>query len=470
MVKKQLIQTIISLPRPHKFWVLALVIMIGVTAFSSFQNAPNKDIVSDIRLDERPSSTPDNAALPPALEPGKRYPVTLNSSETKQASITTNNLQVQPITAVEEQITASEVTPEWKTYAVKRGDNLAKIFKRAGLTPQDVYKVSKAGRDAKKLLKILPGHTLQVALDSDQKFAGLRYPFSKTATLLIEPQHQGLSSRIEQKTVHTRVHFASGDIDNSFWNAGVKAGLTDNQIMSLANVFGWDIDFALDIRAGDNFNIIYEQKFVEGEFIGNGNIVAAEFVNQGETFTAIRYKDGNYYTPEGRSMRKSFLRAPVNFKYISSSFKPRRFHPVLKRWKQHRGIDYAAKTGTPVVAAGDGKVIKAGYDKYNGHHVFIQHGEKYVTKYLHFSKRKAKKGQWVKQGQTIGLVGMTGLANGPHLHYEFLVNGVHKNPRTVTLPKANPIAKSEKKAFLALAKNYQGQLENNRRIMLAMNQ
>lgn len=164
------------------------------------------------------------------------------------------------------------------------------------------------------------------------------------------------------------------------------------------------------------------------------------------------------------------MRAPVSFKYISSSFKRRRFHPVLKRWKQHRGIDYAANTGTPVFAAGDGKVIKAGYDKYNGHHVFIQHGEKYVTKYLHFSKRKAKRNQWVKQGQVIGLVGKTGLASGPHLHYEFLVNGVHKNPRTVTLPKANPIAKKEREEFIALASEYVGKLQHSRRIMLAMNQ
>jgi len=491
MVKKQLIQTIIALPKTHKLMVLALAVITCVAAFLSSGSSSGSSV---------------NRAQ--ELQPGKRYPLTLSSREnrssfqqtqqpTQQHSTHLQHTSFQHISSqpanngdskFQDQnsqdqtsqdivtITHSDTLPapavkplSWQTYRVKSGDNLAKIFKRAGLTPQDVYKVSKAGKAAKKLLKIMPGQRLQVALQNNA-FAGLRYPFSKTEILHIDANDNTLTSRIEQKTVNTRVNFASGDIDNSFWNAGVKAGLTDNQIMSLANVFGWDIDFALDIRAGDVFNIIYEQKFVEGEFIGNGNIVAAEFVNQGETFTAIRYKDGNYYTPEGRSMRKSFLRAPVNFKYISSSFKPRRFHPVLKRWKQHRGIDYAAKTGTPVVAAGDGKVIKAGYDKYNGHHVFIQHGEKYVTKYLHFSKRRAKKGQWVKQGQTIGLVGMTGLANGPHLHYEFLVNGVHKNPRTVKLPKANPIAKSEKQAFLALAKNYQGQLENNRRIMLAMNQ
>jgi murein DD-endopeptidase MepM/ murein hydrolase activator NlpD len=169
-------------------------------------------------------------------------------------------------------------------------------------------------------------------------------------------------------------------------------------------------------------------------------------------------------------MRKSFLRAPVSFTRISSNFNPKRFHPVQKRYKPHRGVDYAAKRGTPVMAAGDGKVIRAGYDKYNGHHVFIQHGEKYTTKYIHFTKRLVKKGQNVKQGDIIGTVGSTGLASGPHLHYEFLVNGVHRNPRTVKLPKAEPIERKERSAFQQLAQNYLVQLSNNRRIMLAMNQ
>jgi murein DD-endopeptidase MepM/ murein hydrolase activator NlpD len=168
-------------------------------------------------------------------------------------------------------------------------------------------------------------------------------------------------------------------------------------------------------------------------------------------------------------MRKSFLRAPINFKYISSSFKKRRYHPVQKRWKAHRGVDYAAKTGTPVVAAGDGKVIKAAYDRFNGHHVFIQHGETYTTKYLHFTKRAVKRGQMVKQGQVIGYVGATGLASGPHLHYEFLVNGVHQNPRTVKLPQAEPIDEKEAGKFNLLAQERVAQLDNNKRIMLALN-
>ncbi|NNJ71625.1 MAG: peptidoglycan DD-metalloendopeptidase family protein, partial [Enterobacterales bacterium] len=164
-------------------------------------------------------------------------------------------------------------------------------------------------------------------------------------------------------------------------------------------------------------------------------------------------------TPDGLSMRKAFLRAPLDFKYISSSFNPKRFHPILRRVKAHRGVDYRAPTGTPVKSAGDGKVIASAYNKYNGHYVFIQHGQKYVTKYLHFSKRAVRKGQRVKQGQTIGYVGSTGQSQAPHLHYEFLVNGVHRNPRTVNLPDAEPVAKKERKEFFASTSNIINQLD-----------
>lgn len=358
----------------------------------------------------------------------------------------------------------------WQTFTVSSGDTLAKIFSQAGLTARDTYDVSKAGDLAKNLISIKPGDVLYLHLDDANQFLSLRYPLSKTETLTIAKNADGrLMSDVSVKQVETTHSFAQGEIRSSFWNAGTESGLTDNQIMRLAGIFGWDIDFAQEIREGDTFNVIFEKQYIDGEFIGYGDIVAAEFQNQGEVFRAIKYDDGNFYTPDGKSMRKSFLRAPVSFKYISSSFKKRRFHPVQKRWKAHRGVDYAGKTGTPVIAAGDGKVIKSSYDKNNGHHVFIQHGEKYVTKYLHFTKRAVKYGQSVKQGQTIGYLGSTGLASGPHLHYEFLVNGVHRNPRTVKLPQADPIAKEHVQEFRLISQERVEQLDNNKRIMLAMN-
>jgi murein DD-endopeptidase MepM/ murein hydrolase activator NlpD len=429
-----MINALLALPKLHRFLIVTVLAVLLLV----------------VLIPSQKSSSPVSQL--PELEIGKRYSLDINYQ---------NLASSQPQEPTEEL--------ETQTFTIGKGDNLALIFKRAGLSPQETYRVSRAGELAKKLLKMKPGESLALTIDKAGKLAQLDYAFSVTDTLrIVKTPDNTFSSAIHSKPVDTRINYAQGQINNSFWNAGVEAKLTDNQIMSLAGVFGWDVDFALGIRKGDSFYVMFEERFVDGEFIENGDIVAAQFVNRGETYTAIRYSDGSFYTPEGRSMRKSFLRAPVNFKYISSSFKPRRFHPVQKRWKAHRGVDYAASRGTPVMAAGDGKVIKSAYNKFNGHYVFIQHGEKYVTKYLHFTKRKVKTGQSVKQGQIIGTVGATGLASGPHLHYEFLVDGVHRNPRTVKLPKAQPIAKKERDKFQLLATQRLAQLDNNKRIMLAM--
>lgn len=387
------------------------------------------------------------------FEVGKRYDVAINIESQQQ---------------IEEVIVNFE--PEWQQFKVDKGDNLANIFNRAGLTPQETHHVINAGEPAKKLLKMRPGDILALLIDEQGKFSSLMYELSATSTLVVSAdKQQKFASLIDTKEVDVRLGYAQGEIKSNFWNAAIKANLAENQIMSLAGIFGWDVDFALELRLGDTFNVVFEEHYIDGEFVGHGNILAAELTNQGDAFFAILHQDGNYYTPEGGSMRKSFLRAPVNFKYISSSFKKRRFHPVQKRWKAHRGVDYAANTGTPVIAAGDGRVVRSTYDKYNGHHVFIQHGEKYVTKYLHFTKRAVKSGEIVKQGQVIGYVGSTGLAAGPHLHYEFLVDGVHRNPRTVSLPKTNPIKKEHEIAFAKIAKLRVKQLGATKRIMLAMN-
>jgi murein DD-endopeptidase MepM/ murein hydrolase activator NlpD len=428
-------KTFKNMPKPHR-WIISGIAGVLFVLFL---------------FPSEPASAYKNSAS--TLEVGKRYDLKVNF----------DNFPVKDFSGLEE-------INESKPVVVKKGDNLALIFKRNGLSPQQTYRVSNSGQLAKKLLKIMPGEVLELQIDQQNQLLSLQYQFSSTDTLIINKNDDNsFDSKIETLNVDTRLNYTQGDVTNSFWNAGVKANLTDNQIMQVAGIFGWDIDFALGLRAGDSFYVMFEERYINGEFIENGNIVAAQFVNQGEAFTAIRYEDGNFYTPEGRSMRKSFLRAPVNFRYISSSFKKKRFHPVQKRWKAHRGVDYAADRGTPVMAAGDGKVIKAAYDKYNGHHVFIQHGEKYVTKYLHFTKRKVKKGQTVKQGQLIGTVGSTGMVTGSHLHYEFLVNGVHRNPRTVDLPKAQPIAKKEKNKFVDIAVIRLQQLNKNKRIMLAMN-
>jgi murein DD-endopeptidase MepM/ murein hydrolase activator NlpD len=370
-----------------------------------------------------------------------------------------------------DEVTQPVVSLSWQTAKVRSGDSLARIFKRLGFSAQTTYAVSTAqGDDSKLLKKLNVGDKLRIGSNDEKQLAALEYPLSKTDTLFINLVGDTYQSRKEVKSVEIRESFSYGTIDSSFWNAGVSAGLTDAQIINFANIFGWDVDFALDLRKGDNFHLIFEKKYVEGEYIGTGNILAAEFVNQGEVFQAIRFTDDEYYTPDGKSMRKAFLRAPVNFRYISSNFKPKRFHPIQKRWKAHRGTDYRASKGTPVVAAGNGKVTHSTYNKYNGNYVFIQHGNGIVTKYLHFSKRAVKKGQRVKQGQVIGYVGSTGMSQAPHLHYEFLLHGVHRNPRTVKLPDAKPIAKKYKSDFTLLSKQRLQELTGAKNALLATQQ
>jgi len=412
------------------------------------------------------------------FEVGKRYQVAIpqkgddatRDTPIKIPSIKETINQQPPTNAISNTVNSQQQSNiSWQTAKVRSGDSLARIFKRLGFSAQETYAVSTAkGKDSKLLRKINVGDTLRIASNDNNKVTALEYPLSKTETLYINLVGEKFQSHKESKKVELRQDFAHGIISSSFWNAATAAGLTDGQIINFANIFGWDIDFALDLRAGDSFYMTYEKKYIDGEYIGTGNILAAEFINQNEPFQAVRFTDDEYYTPDGKSMRKTFLRAPVNFKYISSSFKRKRFHPVQKRWKAHRGVDYAAKTGTPVVAAGNGKVTHSTYNKYNGHYVFIQHGNGIVTKYLHFSKRAVKKGQRVKQGQLIGKVGATGLAAGPHLHYEFLLNGVHRNPRTVKLPDAQPIAKKYKADFIALAKKRIKSLEGSKNAMLSL--
>jgi len=317
-----------------------------------------------------------------------------------------------------------------------------------------LHRILALNNDTKGLTRIRPGDVFDFRADDAGELAEMRYPLDEARYLIVRQLGEELFAETLQREIATEVAETEGIIDSSLFVAGKKAGLSDAMVMKLANIFGWDIDFVLDIREGDRFMLVYEKLYREGEFLREGEILAATFINQDERFQAIRFDDGEntgYFAPDGRNMRKAFLRAPLNFSYISSGFNPRRMHPVLKRIRPHNGIDYYAPRGTPVYAAGSGTVTRSGYSAANGHHVFIKHAGSIETKYLHFTKRMVKQGQKVKQGQTIGTVGSTGLATGPHLHYEFVVNGVHRNPRTVPLPKVEPLKGDSLLAFQSRA-------------------
>jgi len=374
-----------------------------------------------------------------------------------------------PVNQLEDVIAPEPQEPEiqWESVTVENGDSLAKIFKRKGYSASDLHYMMQSNEKIELLKKIRPGHTLEFASNDDSSFLGLRYPYSPSETLQVTKlADKEFDVAVDEKAIEFKTRFATATISSSFYNAGKEAGLPDGVIMELAGVFEYDIDFALEIRKDDSFSVLYEEKFIDGEKVGYGNILSAEFTNQGDSFAAVRYTDTNdrtaYYTPEGKALRKSFLRAPLQFNYVSSNFNPKRFHPIQKRVKPHRGVDYRAPIGTPVRAAGDGRVTNSAYNKYNGNYVFIKHGNNITTKYLHFSKRSVKAGERVKQGQIIGYVGSTGMSQAPHLHYEFVVNGVHRNPRTVKLPHAAPVPKDEMERFREQSKPLMAQLETER--------
>lgn len=408
-----------------------------------------------------PALKTDTAAAPTA--------VTLTPDVAPAEPVTTDTT---PPVNEQEEITAVD-HGTWKEEQVKRGDSLALIFSRLKLSPTLLHRIVNSSKEAKTLANIRPGETIRVRLDQQGELLELVHKQSAIRSLQILPTDETFTAQVKDRSLEKRVASASGTITNSLYMSAQRAGLSDSLTMELANIFGWDIDFALEIRAGDQFSLIYEEEYLDGKKYRNGPILAAEFVNQGKVFRAIRFEDdegySSYYSPKGESMRKAFLRAPVDFRRISSRFTKARYHPVLGKKRPHKGVDYAAATGTPIKASGDGRVIFKGVKGGYGRTVMIRHGSQYTTLYAHMSKFRGsvKNGSRVRQGQVIGYVGKSGLATGPHLHYEFRVNGVHRNPLTIKLPAAEPLAKAYRKKFNKISQQLLAELDLISKTMVA---
>ena len=336
---------------------------------------------------------------------------------------------------------------DWHTVTVKSGDSLAGIFSRLDIPARQLHDLLEQGGAASNLKRIYPGQTLHLLTSKDDGLLKLSYQIDQLSVLEINRDGKDFDISTTHLTPERREISTSGVIDSSLFMAGQKAGLSDSLTMELAGIFAWDVDFALDIRKGDQFTVLYEELYLDGENIGGGNILAAEFVNHGKRYQAIRYTDASgktdYYSLDGKSMRKTFLRTPVEFSRISSRFSLGRKHPILNKIRAHKGVEYAATRGTPISATGNGKIVHHGKKGGYGNTIVIQHGSKYSTLSAHMSQSRGglKVGSKVKQGHTSGSFGRSGLATGPHLHYEFRVNGVHRNPLTVSLPVSNPVPK-----------------------------
>ena len=337
------------------------------------------------------------------------------------------------------------------TVVVKKGDTLSLIFKNLDIH-NELTRLLNLGKEAKPFKKIYPGQKLHFTL-VDNKIEKLALEKNITKSIVLNSNGDTFSIEETNRELDKLTQVATGKINNSLFLAGQRAGMSDSLIMELAGIFGWDIDFALDIRQGDNFSVFYEELYLDGEKVGDGNIIAAEFINDKTAYRAYRYTDSKnnteYYSPDGKSMRKPFMRTPVDIARISSYFNLRRKHPILNKIRAHKGVDYAAPRGTPIKATGNGKVVHRGNKGGYGKTIVLRHGNTYTTLYAHLSKyaRGTASGSRVKQGQIIGYIGSTGLATGPHLHYEFRVNGVHRNPLKVKLPSAKPLPESEMENF-----------------------
>lgn len=351
----------------------------------------------------------------------------------------------------------------WIKVKVKPGDSLAAIFQRNDLDATELHNILQVSADTKQLRHLMPGQTFRIQVDEDNAIQSLLYHINPLETLDIQNDGDEFIAHYHHKNVEKRMNHASAVITSSLFEAGQAAGLSDQMVMELAHIFSWDIDFASNIHNGDSFSVIYEEDYLNGKKLNNGPIMAAEFINQGHVYKAIRYTDptgrSDYYDPRGRSMRKAFLRTPVAFTRISSRF-GMRYHPILHRMRMHTGVDFAAPRGTPIKATSDGKIIFIGRKGGYGNAIEIRNSSVYITLYGHMSRfhRGMHVGKRIKQGQIIGYVGSTGLATGPHLHYEIRVDGVCRNPLTLKLPDAKPIKVAYKQDFEAHAQTLLSQL------------
>lgn len=341
---------------------------------------------------------------------------------------------------------------DWQTVAVRSGQTVGAIFHAQGLSGKDMQTLLQDKDNTDALVRIRPGEEFAFAHAADGHLTALRFDRDEKTRVTVTFDAAGMHQITAARDVERRTEVAHGVITDSLFDAANRAGMNDAMVIKLADAFGYDIDFAQDLRPGDSFTVIYDSVWREGEKLRDGDILAAYFVNRGKRFSAIRYTDSRggamFYSADGRPLRKSFLRTPVAFTRISSYFSLARKHPILGYTRAHQGVDYAAPTGTPIHAAGDGRIVFRGWQHGYGNVVIIDHGRHYSTLYGHMSRfANERVGQRVRQGQTIGFVGMTGLATGPHLHYEFRVDGVHRNPLTVTLPKPEPLPARELARF-----------------------
>lgn len=351
------------------------------------------------------------------------------------------------------QIAADQNQSFWREERIQRGDTAGALLNRLDVNSEDIRSFLREAKNAQALRQLRPGRTIQALTTNNGELLSLRYQYGGDSMLLVEKQGDQFKTSDQPLALERLVEMKSGLISSSLFAATDDANMPDAVAIQMADIFSTDIDFHRDLQRGDTFTVVYESFYNKGELVKTGRILAAEFVNSGKSYRTVYFQSldgrGGYYTPEGKNLRKAFLRSPLEFSRISSGFSKARYHPVLKEWRAHKGVDYAAPTGTRVKSTADGSVAFAGRQNGYGNLIVIKHHGNYETVYGHLSgfAKGLRKGQHVNQGDVIGYVGMTGLATGPHLHYEFKVAGVQRNPLSIEVPVAFPIAANLKGEF-----------------------
>ena len=340
----------------------------------------------------------------------------------------------------------------WQFVRVRSGETLGIVFEQLKLPATLMHRMLDTTSAKRSLTHLREGQELAFELDGSGQLKTLRFDRDDKSRIDLKVAGESISEDVQLRQVEHRVEIAAGTITRSLYADGARAGLSSSAINEMANIFKYDIDFVEDVRDGDTFQVVFEELWRDGRRIGTGDVIGATFTNRGKRFTAFSYAQNGkteYFDETGRPLKKVLMRIPIEFARLSSTFGMRK-HPVLGRMRAHKGVDYAARTGTPIMAAGDAKVSFAGWKSGYGRAVILDHGQGRSTLYGHLSAwGKVKAGQHVSQGSTIGYVGMSGLATGPHLHYEFRINGTQVNPLTVTMPKPQPLAGVELVRFRA---------------------
>lgn len=352
----------------------------------------------------------------------------------------------------------------WTVMQTRSGDSLAAIFKRVGLSSQTLQNVLKNNPHAKDLARIKPDQQIQFFI-KDNVLEQLLFPISPTQFLIVSLKHGKYTSNLKSRTMNRQNNYITATVNGSLYNTARRMNIPNKLIRQMTDIFNWDIDFVKDVRAGDQFSILYEGFYIDDKLVSTGDILALTYTNRGKKHTAIRHTttagDEDYFSAEGRSLKKAFSRYPIKFSHISSPFSLSRYHPILHYRRPHKGIDLAAPIGTPIYATGSGRIVVLEKHRGYGNMVQIAHDKTYTSIYAHLLKfqKGLSKGDRVKRGQVIGYVGQSGLADGPHCHYEFHVNHRPKNPTTVPLPRSSPLSSREMAAFKAKTASLLAQLK-----------